>query len=74
MLAFATLKVPHPQILERKLSRIATKVRNSQKFSASKVSHYMVHVPGARVTRSELLRHNSAYGSDLFLLARGQVI
>ena len=42
LLAFAALKVPHPQILRRKLSRIATKLRNSRKFSPSKVSHYTV--------------------------------
>ena len=35
-------KMPHPQILWRKLSWIPIKPRNSQKFSPSKVSHYMV--------------------------------
>ena len=42
LLTFAALKVPHPQILRRKLSRIATKLRNSRKFSPSKVSHCTV--------------------------------
>ena len=39
---FCSTKVPHPQILQRKLSRIAIKPRNSQKFSPSKASRYMV--------------------------------
>ena len=42
LLTFAAPKVPHPQILRRKLSRIATKLRNSRKFSPSKVSRYTV--------------------------------
>ena len=35
-------KTPCPPILWRKLSQIATKLQNSQKFSPSKVSHYGV--------------------------------
>jgi len=40
LLAFAAPRTPLPQISRRKLSRIATKPRNSCKFSPSKVSHY----------------------------------
>ena len=42
LLTFAVPKVSHPQISQRILSQIATKPRNSQKFSPSKVSHYTV--------------------------------
>ena len=35
-------RTPHPQILRRKPSQIATKPQNSQKFSPSKVSRYTV--------------------------------
>ena len=35
-------RAPCPQILWRKLSQIATKLRNSRKFSPSKVFHYTV--------------------------------
>ena len=42
LLTFAVPKVPHCQILRRKLSRIAPKPQNSLKFSPSKVSHYTV--------------------------------
>ena len=42
---FVAPKVPHPQILWRKLSQIATKLWNSRKFSPLKVSRYTVIVP-----------------------------
>ena len=42
LLAFAAPKDVTPQISQRKLSRIATKSRNSRKFSPSKVSSYTV--------------------------------
>ena len=42
LLTFAAPKVPHLQILQRKLSHITTKPQNSRKFSPSKVSCYMV--------------------------------
>ena len=35
-------RTPCPKIWRRKLSRIATKLRNSWNFSPSKISHYMV--------------------------------
>ena len=35
-------RMPHPQISQRKLSQIATKLRNLQKFSPSKVSRYTI--------------------------------
>ena len=43
LLTFVAPKVPWPQILERKLSRTPTKLRNSQKFSPSKFSCYTVY-------------------------------
>ena len=50
LLAFAVPKDGMPQILRRKLLRIATKLRNSHKFSSSKVFRYTVlqlsHVKG----------------------------
>ena len=42
-----------PKFWLRKLLRIATKIRNSQKFSPSKVSHYTVP-QGAHTTHSSL--------------------
>ena len=42
LLAFAVPKDATPQILQRKLSHIATNPQNSQKFSPSKVSRYTV--------------------------------
>ena len=35
-------RMPRPQILQRKLLQISTKLWNSRKFSPSKVSHYTV--------------------------------
>ena len=47
LLAFAAPKDTTLQILQRKLSRIATKLRNSRKFYTSKVFRYTVytHIP-----------------------------
>ena len=42
LLAFAAPKNATPQILQRKLLRIATKPRNIAKVFSFKVSHYMV--------------------------------
>ena len=42
LFAFAAPKDAMPPILQRKLSQIATKPRNSQKFSPLKVSRYTV--------------------------------
>ena len=44
LLACAAPRTTCPQILRRKLSRIATKTWNLQKFSPSKVSCYMVYM------------------------------
>ena len=40
LFTFAAPRTPRPQISRRKLSQIATKPRNSCKFSPSKVFHY----------------------------------
>ena len=47
LLTFAAPKDATPQISRRKLSRIATKLRNSQKFSPLKVFHYTVYILAA---------------------------
>ena len=47
-------RTPRPQILQRKLSRTATKPRNSQRFSPSKVSHYTV---SSKRLKEEMLIH-----------------
>ena len=43
-----------PKISWRKLSRMALKLRNSRKFSPSKVSHYTVHIHVALVHHTSL--------------------
>ena len=42
LLTLPCQRMPHPQILRRRLSQIATKLQNLQKFSPSKVSCYTV--------------------------------
>ena len=51
LLAFVAPKDAVPQILQRKLSSIATKPQNSQKFSPSKIFCYTVRVSNLSVCR-----------------------
>ena len=68
LLAFAAPKVPHPKILQRKLSRIATKLWNLRKFSPSKVSRYTVKESGKSLQSALGLRWRSAKGNPSTLI------
>ena len=60
-----------PSILQRKLLRIATKPRNSWKFSPSKVSHYIVisEVYWAGILRYTCFHHTVGASSQLWWCA-----